>query len=116
MATQDSQGLQAAPRTQDLNARHAAKLAHRQAHPEKTQTYAANRGAGAIADISDADARHQAKLEARIAAFNAGRKPDAAGHLDVDLSKGDAGKAAPAETKPKGEKAKEESKGHAGKA
>lgn len=112
MATQDSQGLQTAPRTQDLNARHAAKLADRLANPDKVQTYAANRGVGPISEISDADARHAAKLEARIAAFNAGRKPDASGHIDVDLSKGDAGKAAPAEAKPTGGK----TKGDAGKA
>jgi hypothetical protein len=119
----DSRELQTTQQTLSRNAAHAAKMAHRRAHPEKMQTYAPNRGAGTIAEISDADARYQAKLEARIAAFNAGRKPDEDGFLDVSESKGDVGKKAapeapapaPAADKPSG-KGKSESKGDIGKA
>lgn len=85
MATMSPQEIAAA------NQRHAAKMGHRADNPDKVQRYPANRSRdGMVAHIYD---RHQAKLEARVAAFNAGRRPDENGHLDVDLTpKADAAK------------------------
>lgn len=60
-------------RNEELAARHAAKMRARLDDPSKCQTYPANRGAGLIAHIRDQEARYQAKLDARVAEFNAGR-------------------------------------------
>lgn len=73
------------------DARHAAKMAARRDGTANVQTYPANRGTGG-SRIDQIDAAYQAKLEARVAAFNAPREPEAE-------------KSAPTpEAKPKGEK------------
>lgn len=75
-------------RVAELNARHAAKVAARK-DGAPTRTYAASPRSG-VREVKDA--AYRAKIEARIAAFNAGRKPDASGTLDVSKPKQDAAK------------------------
>lgn len=74
---------------------YAKKIAARADGTAKMQTYPSNSG-GDGGSVS----LHRAKLEARIAAFNAGRKPDASGFLDTDLSP-KAETKAPVDEKPK---------------
>jgi hypothetical protein len=68
-------------RKAQLDARYAQKVAKREAGAVEVKTYP-SAPAGAL---SVAESAYRKKLEARIAAFNAGRRPDAKGFLDVSL-------------------------------
>jgi hypothetical protein len=74
------------PSKAELDARHARKLAARQDGSVETRSYPAGRGAGGIYEIDDATLRHQAKLEARVAAFLEPKAEKVAPKPKADLS------------------------------